>query len=67
MSQENQNSIKPVKKPGRPRKYKNPNERYTVYNKKRPHMRLNPKEKSIILWLRENPDELEVLYSKMEK
>ena len=54
-------SVKPKKKMGRPRKYAKKKEAYSVYNKKRPVMRLYPEEKDVILYLRKNPDELRKL------
>ena len=49
---------------GRPRKYAQQKEMYTVYNKKRPVIRLFPKEKEILEYLRNNPEEFEILAQK---
>ncbi len=49
-------ATKPKKKLGRPRKYAKKKEKFTVFNKKKPVIRVNPEEKEIVKWLRKNPD-----------
>ena len=43
---------------GRPKKYANPKEKFTVYNKKKPSVRLSPNEKKIIIFARKNPEKM---------
>ena len=51
---------------GRPKKYANPKEKFTVYNKKRPAVRLYPDEEKIILWLREDPKRKQKILAEIE-
>ena len=48
----------PQKRSGRPRKYARSKEKFTVYNKKRPVIRLYPGEKQILEYLRNHPEEM---------
>ena len=46
---------------GRPKIYAEKKEAYTVYNKKKPPIRVTAEEKRIIEYLRKNPETLEIL------
>ena len=54
------------KRLGRPKKYANPKEKFTVYNKRKPNVRLSPGEKKIILFLRDNKDRYNALLAEAE-
>lgn len=50
---------------GRPRVYADPKEKFMVYNKKKPNVRLNREEKEIVLYLRKNKDRMQKLLSEI--
>ena len=54
------------KRLGRPKKYASPKEKFTVYNKKKPNVRLDPDEKKIILWLREDLKRKQKILAEIE-
>ena len=56
MSEPPKRTAKPGKTLGRPRKYADTKERYRVYNKKRPHMRVSKDEEKLINHIRKNPE-----------
>lgn len=66
MPKPSKKQTKSKKKMGRPRKYAKKKEAYTIYNKKRPVMRLYPGEKQIIEYLRKNPDEFSKLKNQAD-
>ena len=51
---------------GRPKKYANPKEKFIVYNKRKPNVRLDPDEKKIILWLREDAKRKQKILAEIE-
>ena len=56
MSKKAKKSRKTGKPMGRPRKYAEKKEAYTVYNKKKPPVRLASDEKELIMYAREKPE-----------
>ena len=63
-SKTSKKTSKTGKKLGRPRKYAQKKEAYSVYNKKKPVIRVTPEEKQVIEYLRKNPDEFDRLKSR---
>lgn len=51
---------------GRPRVYANPKEKFTVYNKKKPSVRLTAKEKKLIMYAREKPEAFQKWLAEVE-
>lgn len=50
---------------GRPKKYAEKKEAYSVYNKKKPNIRVSPEEKKIILYLRKDKARVQKFLSEI--
>lgn len=66
MSKNAKKSRKTGKPMGRPRIYAEKKEAYTVYNKKKPPVRLTTQEKKLIMYAREKPEAFQKWLAEVE-